>query len=158
MSKPALPSSIEVTIAPEATGELTSAIALLIPELSSTTAPPTHQELTEIINSPSSTLLLARDRENGDSLVGMLSLVTFRVPTGIRAWIEDVIVESSARGRGVGELLTREALRIAGAKGARTVDLTSRQFRVAAHRLYERVGFVQRDTRVYRYSMPASPA
>jgi ribosomal protein S18 acetylase RimI-like enzyme len=157
MNEPAKPSSIVVTIASEATSEVASAIARLIPGLSRSAAPPTLHELRDIIQSQANTLLLARDRENDYLLVGMLSLITFRIPTGIRAWIEDVIVDSGARGRGIGELLTREALRIAAEKGAKTVDLTSRQSRVAAHRLYERVGFVHRDTRVYRYTMPTDP-
>ena len=78
----------------------------------------------------------------------------FRIPTALRAWIEDVVVDSSVRGRGVGEALTEEAVRIAQARGARTIDLTSRRSRQAAHRLYEKVGFAVRDTSVYRY-MPS---
>jgi len=73
-----------------------------------------------------------------------------------RAWIEDVVVDESARGRGVGEALTREAIRHASERGARTVDLTSRPSRAAANRLYQRVGFVERETRVYRYAAPPS--
>ena len=65
----------------------------------------------------------------------------FRIPTGRRAWIEDVVVDSAQRGKGVGEALTREALRVAQAAGATTVDLTSRPSREAANRLYQRIGF-----------------
>jgi ribosomal protein S18 acetylase RimI-like enzyme len=75
----------------------------------------------------------------------------FRIPTAVRAWIEDVVVDSSARGRGAGEALTVEAVRIAQSRGARTIDLTSRRSREAAHRLYEKVGFALRDTNIYRY-------
>ena len=85
-------------------------------------------------------------------IIGALTLAVFRIPTGVRAWIEDVVVDESARGRGVGETLTREAIRHASERGARTVDLTSRPSRVAANRLYQRVGFVERETRVYRYA------
>ena len=83
----------------------------------------------------------------------MLTLAVFRIPTGIRAWIEDVVVDAEARGRGVGEALTREAVRVAGTHGARTVDLTSRPSREAANRLYQRLGFERRDTNVYRLSI-----
>ena len=85
----------------------------------------------------------------------------FPIPTGIRAWIEDVVVDGAARGQGIGEALTVEALRLAEAAGARTVDLTSRASREAAGRLYERVGFKSRETRFYRYAfadVAASPA
>ena len=85
------------------------------------------------------------------AIVGTLTLVVFRIPTGVRAWIEDVVVDSSARGAGVGERLNRAAVEEANRLGARTVDLTSRPNREAANRLYRRLGFVERSTNVYRY-------
>ena len=101
-----------------------------------------------MVSSPAVTVLLAR---SDGQIAGSLSLVMFRIPTGLRAWIEDVVVDEAARGQGVGAVLTREALRLAGEAGARTVDLTTRPSRVAAGRLYEREGFSQRETRMYRY-------
>jgi ribosomal protein S18 acetylase RimI-like enzyme len=142
---------IEVSVATEATDELAHAFARLIPQLSVTAVPPDRQALADIIAAPSNTVLLAKDRSNGGQIVGTLTLVMFRIPTALRAWIEDVVVDSSARGRGVGEALTEEAVRIAQSRGARTIDLTSRRSREAAHRLYEKVGFAVRDTNVYRY-------
>lgn len=82
--------------------------------------------------------------------MGTLTLVIFPIPTGLRAWIEDVVADEAARGRGVGAALTREAVRLARAAGARTVDLTSRPSRAEANRLYERLGFQVRDSKVYR--------
>ena len=79
-------------------------------------------------------------------------MVLFRIPTGVRAMIEDVVVDEALRGRGIGEALSREALKVARENGARTVDLTSRPSREAANRLYQRIGFKLRDTNVYRYS------
>ena len=87
------------------------------------------------------------------AILGSLTLVVFPIPTGIRAWIEDVVVDDAARGRGVGEELNRFALDLAGRLGARTVDLTSRPSREAANRLYQRIGFEARDTNVYRFSL-----
>jgi len=81
-----------------------------------------------------------------------MTLAMFRIPTGLRAWIEDVVVDGDARGKGVGRILNERALEIATAAGATTVDLTSRPSREAANRLYQRIGFVARDTNVYRYS------
>lgn len=83
----------------------------------------------------------------------MLTLAMFRIPTGIRAWIEDVVVDASLRGSGIGEALNRAALEFARRHGARTVDLTSRPTRESANRLYQRIGFVARDTNVYRYEL-----
>ncbi|MCS5685302.1 MAG: GNAT family N-acetyltransferase, partial [Acidimicrobiales bacterium] len=74
----------------------------------------------------------------------------FRIPTGLRAWIEDVVVDEAARGRGIGDALNRAAIERARAAGARTVDLTSRPSREAANRLYRRLGFVERGTNMYR--------
>ncbi len=146
-------SPIEVSVATQATQEVVAAFARLIPQLSNTATPPDLDTLAQIIASPSTTVLLARDQSNGGAIVGALTLATFRVPTALRAWIEDVVVDSTVRGRGVGEALTRNALRMALERGARTVDLTSRRSREAAHRLYEKVGFVPRDTTVYRYAL-----
>ena len=145
---------IKVSVTTEVTDELVRAFARLIPQLSATAVPPDRQVLSEIIAAPSNTLLVAKDSSNGGEIVGSLTLVIFRIPTALRAWIEDVVVDSSARGRGVGEALTEEAVRIARSRGARTIDLTSRRSREAAHRLYERVGFAVRDTNVYRYVAP----
>ena len=103
------------------------------------------------MRSPTTPLLVARHGEPPE-IVGTLTLVVFRIPTGLRAWVEDVVVDDSARGQGVGSALTREALRRAEAAGARTVDLTSRPSREAANRLYRRLGFEMRETNVYRHS------
>ena len=107
-----------------------------------------------MVSAPGTHLLVARASPDGrpPAIVGTLTLVVFRIPTGVRAWIEDVVVDESARGRGVGEALTVAAIGLATGAGARTVDLTSRPTREAANRLYRRLGFELRDTNVYRYS------
>jgi ribosomal protein S18 acetylase RimI-like enzyme len=87
-------------------------------------------------------------------IMGALTLVMFPIPTGTRAWIEDVVVDEAARGRGVGAALTQEAVRLAREQGARTVDLTSRPSRGAANRLYQRLGFEIRDSQVFRHAYP----
>ena len=142
--------TVIVDIATEATPDLVSAFARLIPQLSQSSPAPTASELSEMIASPATDVLIARD---GSDVLGALTLVVFRIPTGVRAWIEDVVVDDSARGRGVGEALNQFALELARSKGAKTVDLTSRPSRAAANRLYQRLGFVARDTNVYRYSL-----
>jgi ribosomal protein S18 acetylase RimI-like enzyme len=132
------------------TSEVVLAFESLIPQLSRSNPAPTESELNEMVSSPASDVFIARVDGN---IVGSLTLVTFRIPTGIRAWIEDVVVDESARGHGVGEALNQAAIAEAQHKGAVTVDLTSRPSREAANRLYQRIGFVQRDTNVYRYSL-----
>jgi len=149
MSNDAVP--IEITIATEPTKEIVAAFERLLPQLSSSAKALGPEALAELITQGSNTLLLARDQSNGGKIVGTLTLVVFRIPTAIRAWIEDVVVDSSVRGRNVGEALTRKAIQLATERGAKTIDLTSRRSREAAHRLYEKVGFVTRDTTVYRY-------
>ena len=84
-------------------------------------------------------------------ILGMLTLATFTIPTGLRAWVEDVVVDDQARGRGAGQALVEAAVAHATSIGARTVDLTSRPSREAANRLYRRAGFELRETNVYRY-------
>lgn len=137
------------------TDELVEAMAALVPQLSSSSPAPGPDELAEIVGSDATHLLIARDGDGpglGGAIVGSMTLVVFRIPTGVRAWIEDVVVDAGARGQGVGETLNRAALDVAERRGARTVDLTSRPSREAANRLYQRIGFVQRATNVYRYS------
>jgi ribosomal protein S18 acetylase RimI-like enzyme len=141
-----------VSAATEATPELVEAVARMLPQLSSSAPPPTAEELAEIIASPATTLFLARAGEGGP-IVGTLTLVVFRIPTAVRAWIEDVVVSEEARGQGGGEALSRAALDAAAGAGARTVELTSRPSREAANRLYQRIGFAPRDTNVYRYEL-----
>jgi ribosomal protein S18 acetylase RimI-like enzyme len=137
-----------VEIATEVTLELVAAMTHLLPQLSRSAPPPTEAALAEIVGSPATLLFVARVE---DRIVGSLTLALFRIPTGLRAWIEDVVVDDEARGAGVGAALNRAALAAAAERGARTVDLTSRPSREAANRLYQRLGFVQRDTHVYRY-------
>lgn len=141
--------TIAVETLDEVTDEAVEAFGRLLPQLSRSAKPLDAAALAAVASSPAVTVLVAR---SDDRIVGSLSLVIFRIPTGLRAWIEDVVVDEAARGQGVGALLTREALRLARAAGVRTVDLSTRPSRVAAGRLYEREGFKQRETRMYRYS------
>ncbi|MGQ9489392.1 MAG: GNAT family N-acetyltransferase [Anaerolineae bacterium] len=137
----------------QVTDELVAAFARLVPQLSASSPAPTRQEIAEMVNSPATVVFIARDETRGGEIVGSLTLALFRIPTGLRAWIEDVVVDTSARGQGIGEALTRAALARAELMGAKTVDLTSRPSREAANRLYRRIGFQQRNTNVYRYDL-----
>ena len=139
---------VSVSIATSATPALVAAFAHLVPQLSKSSPPPNAAEVAEMIAAGATDVLIATD---GDEILGALTLVIFRIPTGVRAWIEDVVVDSAARGRGVGEALNLRAIDIARARGAVTVDLTSRPAREVANRLYQRLGFVKRDTNVYRF-------
>jgi ribosomal protein S18 acetylase RimI-like enzyme len=146
--------TVSVQIATAATPALVAAFAALIPQLSKSSPPPSVAEIEEMIHSPAVDVLVAIDGDApGAAVLGALTLVVFRIPTGVRAWIEDVVVDGEARGRGVGESLNQFALALARSKGAKTVDLTSRPSREAANRLYQRIGFVARETNVYRYDL-----
>ena len=147
-------SPVTVEEATAVTDELVAAFARLVPQLSRSSPAPGPSELDEIVSSPATVLLLARD--GSGAMVGSLTLVLFRIPTGVRAWVEDVVVDEAVRGRGVGESLSRAALDRAAEAGARTVDLTSRPSREAANRLYSRLGFELRNTNVYRYDLSAA--
>lgn len=131
--------------------ELVTALGRLVPQLSASAPPLTEENLREIVESPTTRLLVARADDG--AVVGSLTLVLFRIPTGVGVWIEDVVVDEAARGRGTGEALMREALRLAEGAGARTVNLTSRPDRAAANRLYARLGFERRETNSYRLEL-----
>lgn len=138
------------------TPEIVEAISRLIPQLSTSARIPTAKQLENLVTSDAAQLLIARDPDREDRIVGTLTLVLYRIPTGVRAWIEDVVVDESARRRGVGELLCRAAIDRARSARARNVDLTSRSARKAANRLYRRLGFSLRETNPYRYSLEQS--
>ena len=139
---------IDVEEATSVDQELVDAWGRLVTQLSSSALPPGRQELDDIVASPATVLFVARqDRV----IVGSLTLVLFRIPTGMRAIIEDVVTDESARGHGVGTALTRAALSRAEQAGCRSVDLTSRPSREAANRLYQQLGFKRRETNAYRY-------
>jgi ribosomal protein S18 acetylase RimI-like enzyme len=141
---------IAVAAATAVDDELCAAIDRLVPQLSRSSPPPSRAVLERIVADRATTLFVAR---NDDGIVGMLTLATFQTPTGVRAWIEDVVVDDEARGAGVAAALVQAALDLCGELGARTVDLTSRPDREAANRLYLRMGFEVRQTNVYRKAL-----
>jgi ribosomal protein S18 acetylase RimI-like enzyme len=138
---------LEIIEISEMTGDVANCVRKLLPQLSSSAAAPSDDLVGRIVGSDSARLLFAYD--NG-VVVGMLTIAIFPIPSGVRAWIEDVVVDEAGRGKGIGEMLNRAAIKLAEEEGARTVDLTSRPSREAANRLYQRIGFVQRQTNVYR--------
>ena len=139
--------SVELVSVPSAADA--AGLSRLLPQLSSA-PPPDHSVLVRIASASATALLLARAR---GEVVGALTLVVVEIPTGVRAIIEDVVVDEAWRGRGVGSALVERALAQAHTAGARSVDLTSRPSRVAANRLYERMGFTRRETNVWRHDL-----
>ncbi len=140
--------SVTIEIATRVTDELVAGVNRLLAQLSASAAPLAVPQMEAIIESPASTLFVARD---GDRIVGVLTLVVFAIPSGVRALIEDVVVDESFRGGGVGEALTRAAIEVARLRDVRSIDLTSRPSRVAANSLYVKLGFEARETNVYRF-------
>lgn len=137
-----------ISILAEYDPELDEAFARLLPQLSKSAQPMNSAEIAAFMAQPNVHLFVYRDE--AEKILGMLSLATFQIPTGIRAWIEDVVVDSEARGKGAGQALVEAAVAHSKAIGAKTCDLTSRPTREAANRLYRRCGFEQRETNVYR--------
>ena len=147
--------SISVRAATEVDDGLVEAFSRLIPQLSSSSPPPTAAELLSIIDNPNSVLFIAELDGDDDvrSVVGSLTLAFYRIPTGLKAWIEDVVVDESARGLGVGEALNVAAIDESRQRGAKNVSLTSRSSREAANRLYQRLGFEPYETNLYRFGL-----
>ena len=142
--------TIGIEVLDKVTDEVVDAFGRLLPQLSSTAEPLDADALATVVASPAVTVLLART--DGGSIIGTLTLAMFAAPTGLRAWIEDVVVDAAAGRQGAGMALVSAALRLAETAGARTVDLTSRPSREAAGALYAKAGFAQRETRLYRYT------
>lgn len=142
--------SVRVEALTQATDAVVEALARLVPQLSSSAAPVTAEVVRAVLASPANVVLVAR---SDDRVVGALMLVVFPLLTGVRAWVEDVVVDADTRGLGVGRALVDAAVRVARERGASTVDLTSRPSREAANRLYVKAGFERRETNVYRYRL-----
>ena len=155
MSDTVIEVSISVKAATEVDDGLVKAFSRLIPQLSSSSQPPTAAELLSIIDNPNSVLFIAELDGDDDvrSVVGSLTLAFYRIPTGLKAWIEDVVVDESARGLGVGEALNVAAIDESRQRGAKNVSLTSRSSREAANRLYQRLGFEPYETNLYRFGL-----
>jgi ribosomal protein S18 acetylase RimI-like enzyme len=141
-----------VIVIDQVSAERAAALSALVPQLSSSSPAPDPAQWQAIAAAEATRLLVAETADGRP--VGMLTLAVFAIPTGVRAWIEDVVVDQGVRGGGVGALLVRRAIDLAFEAGARTVDLTSRPSREAANRLYRRLGFELRRTNVYRFSSP----
>ena len=143
---------IHITEVIDITDEVVDAFARLIPQLSTSSPAPDADALSEIAANPNSVIYVARDTDSGE-IVGSLTLAFYRIPTGLQARIEDVVVDDAARGRGIGADLTHAAVERARSSGAKSVGLTSRPSRESANRLYQRLGFEQRETNVFRLSL-----
>ena len=140
---------VDISEATEVTPDLVDALARLIPQLSRSAPPPDAAALEAIVQSPTTQLLVARD--DAGTIVGSMTLVLFRIPTGLRAWIEDVVVDEASSNQGIAKAMNREALRRAADAGVRSVDLTSSPSREAANHVYQQLGFKRRETNVYRH-------
>ena len=136
----------------EVTASLLDAIAKLLPQLSSSAQTPTAEYITQMVKKNGNTHLLVA--EENETIVGMLSLVIVNIPTGCKAWIEDVVTDEAFRGRNIGGQLVEQALVLAQSLGARKVYLTSNPSRVVAHKLYKKCGFTTYDTTLFRFDFP----
>ena len=153
---------MSVELIEQSSPELVAAMERLIPQLSRRAKPLTAEQTQALVDQDSVYLFVFRtdkpvtaadgNEVEAGTILGMLSLATFAIPTGVRAWVEDVVVDAGTRGMGAGQQLVEAAVAHAQKIGARTVDLTSRPSREAANRLYRRCGFELRETNVYRYA------
>jgi ribosomal protein S18 acetylase RimI-like enzyme len=133
--------------------EIEQAFARLIPQLTPYQPAPNREALVEMVASPASHVFLARAPDQDGQIVGTATLVTFQTPTGKHGWIEDVVVDKAFRGQGIGRALTEICLEKAQTLGVRDVNLTSRPNRVAANKLYQAMGFIKRETNIYRFPL-----
>lgn len=138
---------MEIEQVSKTSDELVAAFEHLTPQLSPGHLPPTRAELDALLAQPGCSLLLARQ---AGQICGVLTLIIFRTPMAVHAWIEDVVVDAEFRSQGIGEALTRRAIDLAKEHGAGNINLTSRPCREAANRLYQRMGFQRWETNLYR--------
>lgn len=142
---------MQIDIVTQANAELHDAFQRLVPQLTNNNPPPSLNDLAALVRDPSSTLMVARGEAG--KIIGALTLTVYRVPTGVRSIIEDVIVDSSARGQGIGEALMKRALEVARERGAGNISLTCNPKRESANKLYQRMGFKKRETNAYQIKL-----
>jgi len=146
------PVAVTVSIAgPDQAAELHEALQRLVPQLSRSNPPPTLDAVMSMLAHDAITQFVARWDDG--AIVGVSTLAVFPIPTATRAWIEDVVVDEAVNGQGIGRMLTEAMIHRARELGCKTVDLTSRPSREAANHLYQKVGFVERETNVYRFTL-----
>ena len=148
-----MPHTMYIERVAQLTDEIFDAVTRLVPELGTHKPLPTHEELDSVIQSTSSTLILARYPDENDMIVGMLTISIYRVPTGIRSIVEDVAVDSNFRRKGIAKALMESAIEFAREAGANGVSLTSNSQRVAANLLYQALGFERRETNAYFFKI-----
>ncbi len=141
--------NLKIEVAKQASPALLRAVTSLLPQLTSSGRSMTAAELNTMITTPAATLLIAKDEEK---IVGMISLAVVQMPTGLRSYLEDLVIDASYRRRGAATILLHAAIDVARNAGARTLDMTSRPSRTGAILLYERLGFRRRDTNAFRYT------
>jgi ribosomal protein S18 acetylase RimI-like enzyme len=142
---------MRIEIIKKADEVLYQAFQRLIPQLTSNNPPPSLDDLTALVRDAASTLMVARSDEG--EIIGTLTLIVYKVPTGVRSAIEDVVVDISARGQGVGEALMQRAIELARERSAKNISLTSNPKREAANKLYVRMGFTKRETNAYQMKL-----
>ena len=142
---------MNIALMEQVNDEVVQAFQRLMPQLTSYSAPPTQEELVDMAQSGQVFVFLARDSDQDGLIIGTATLGTFRTPTGLHGWIEDVVVDQDFRRQGIGKALTEACLDQARVMGLRDVNLTSRSARCAANQLYQAMGFIRRETNIYRY-------
>ena len=142
---------IKISELKEGSAEVLASINKLLPQLSPSAQQISMDRLLELINSDSTLLFLGIDDDG--QILGMLSLIILKIPTGNKAWIEDVVVDVKSRGKGLGKSLMDHALERAKILGVKSIDLTSRPSRESANKLYQSLRYKIRETNVYRYKV-----
>ena len=142
---------MNITLMESVNDEVVEAFQRLMPQLTRHSPPPTREELVEMAQSNQCFVFLAREPGGDGLIIGTATLGTFRTPTGLHGWIEDVVVDQDYRRQGIGKILTEACLEQARRLGLREVNLTSRSARCAANQLYQAMGFIRRETNLYRY-------
>ena len=141
---------MRIEAATEATQELLDALTALLPQLNPRLEPLSMERLSRVIGDRATTLLLVRD---DGGIVGAAAVLVYATPAFVKARIEDVVVDESSRGKGVGEALVRRCIEVARGRGAEIVELQSARWREVANRLYPRLGFQLRESNLYRLEL-----
>jgi len=139
--------------ASEVSDELFEAVQRLVPQLGQHKIIPSRNELASLLNSEASSLWIAKYPDDHGKLAGILTIAIYRVPTGLRSIVEDVVVDQDFRRLGIADALMRAAIEYVRDLGVDGISLTSNPKREAANKLYQAMGFERRETNSYYFKI-----
>ena len=103
-----------------------------------------REYLETITENPDNYWLMAR-RESDARFIGMASLFIMRLPTNVRSFLENIVVDEDSRGQGVGIALSMRAFEIADSQNVNTLRAQAGTQNGVSRSMLQKAGFKIED-------------